>query len=208
MSKNGEPIKPQLDDRYWFSLSEALVSKSQENREQAANKLQNLVIWLWGIYTAFAAVGFALSGKALTFWTATLIAAASTSLIAVYWGTVWVQIPILVEFDPRSPTEIKDAFTKGIEIKNRRLKVTLFLSLVAAIMVSLALVLASVSKERESNVPGFVAAIHSTIGNRTLAVTAIVGQTKKVLICACPLPPGGKAVEDENKRSCLTFIPT
>ena len=54
-------VKPSIDDQFWFDWSKAHVEGALERRQQAFEKLQNLVLWLWGIYTTFAAVGFTLS---------------------------------------------------------------------------------------------------------------------------------------------------
>jgi hypothetical protein len=199
-----DPVKPKIDDRYWFTFSETLVSKAPEKFEQAASKLQTLVVWLWGLYTASAAVGFGLSGKALAFWPTLLIASASASLIAVYWGSVWVQAPVIVEFDPRSPTEIMKAYGSSVKVKAKRLKITLALSVLAAVMVSLALISASVSKQETPTAPAFEASIHSEDNRRTLAVTGTVGDAKKVTVYVQPLATGGKAKESRS----FTFMPT
>ena len=61
-----DPVVPKIDDRFWFDYSVGLINKGPDSRDQAAGKLQNLVIWLWGIYTSAAAIGFALSGKDLS----------------------------------------------------------------------------------------------------------------------------------------------
>lgn len=206
MSDANDSIKPKIDDRYWFTFSETLVSKASENREQAAGKFQNLVIWLWGIYTASATIGFTLSGKELSFWPTFLITAASASLIGVYWSTVWVQMPILVEFDPRSPTEIKEAYKRGAVAKDNRLKLTLFLSILAAFMVSLALIIASVSEEQKLAVPSFIASIHSKADKRILSITASVGQIKTVTVCLHPITPTSND-KSKDDRSFI-FMPT
>lgn len=171
---------PKIDEEYWFTFSETLIGKAQDRQEQAAEKLQNLVLWLWGIYTASAAVGFALAKKDIPLWPTLLIAAASASLIAVYWGTVWVRVPLLVEFDPRSPTEIEHAYAELIYARNRRLQITLVLSVVAAVAVTVSLVIASTIKE--SQPPGLTASIVSSRGNDAVAATARVGKTKEVRV--------------------------
>lgn len=206
MSNATDSIKPKIDDGYWFTLSETLISKASENREQAASRLQNLIIWLWGIYTASATVGFALSGKALSFWPTVLIAGASASLIAVYWSTVWVQMPILCEFDPRSPTEIKEAYKHGAVAKDHRLKLTIFLSVLAAFMVSLALITASVSKEQKPTVPPFIVSLHPKADKRILSITALVGPTKTVTVHVHPLTPTSTGLSNDDCN--FMFMPT
>ena len=186
------PVIPKIDDAYWFRYSEDLLTNAQKNREMAAATIQKLVIWLWGIYTASTAVGFTLSGKELTFWPAVIIASASGALIMVYWGTVWVQVPIQIEFDPRSPTEIKQAYNKSVEIKSRRLTVTLIASVVAAVMVSIALIVASVSKPVKHDFSEISTKIEKIDGKPVISIKAWVGETEKVMIKATHLLQNNK----------------
>ncbi len=187
MSQSGEPVKPFIDHAYWFDYSRKLIDGAQSRREAAAAAIQKLVIWLWGIYTASAAIGFSLSGKELSFWPAIIIAAASGALILVYWGTVWVQVPVTHGFDPRSPTEIEAAYNSAVKTKSFRLSVTLFGSVVAAIMVSLALMVASVSKPVKNDYSDITTSTEEQNGKRFLSITGWVGETDKVLVTVAPL---------------------
>lgn len=171
--------QPKLDDQYWFNLSETLANKALDARDQAAAKLQNLVLWLWGIYTSLAAVGFALAGKNLSPLHTALIVIASVCLIVVYWATVWVQMPKLVAFDPRSPDEIREkAYVENLLAKHVRLRITLFLALVASILVATALAVASLAKpEPAQQAPRLAAALAGSGEKRSVAVTGYVGKT-------------------------------
>jgi hypothetical protein len=166
--------------------------------------LQKLVVWLWGIYTAGAAVGFALSGKELEFWPTFVIAIPSGLLILVYWGTVWVQMPKLVAFDPRSPTEIEQAYSDILLTKNRRLGLTLLLSVVTAVMVSVGLVVASVDESADSDAPSLQAALRRVNGESIASVTAHVGKAPRADLRFEPLP-GSDGVRDSI---LMTVIPT
>lgn len=136
--------KPKVDDQYWFDLSQKLVDGGQTSRDAAALKLQNLALWLWGIYTASAAIGFTLAAKPISLQMQLLIASASAALIAIYWMSVWIQMPVALEFDPRAPAQIRKAYDEGVYIKSRRLHLALACSLPAAALVALALVTASI----------------------------------------------------------------
>jgi len=195
MSQPEKLIVPSVDHAYWFEYSKSLLDEALNKRETAAGAIQKLVVWLWGIYTASAAIGFTLSGKELSFWPAIIIAAASGSLIIVYWGTVWVQVPIAVSFDPRSPTEIKGAYNKAVKEKSFRLSVTLLGSVVAAIMVSVALMVASVSKPLKHDYSNISAKVSELGGKQILSVTAWVGETDEALVTATPLLAGDKKGE-------------
>lgn len=198
MSNGDKEIKPKLDDQYWFDFSENLTKNAVTKRDEAAGKLQNLAIWLWGIYTASAAVGFTLSGKSLSILPTILIAAASAGLIAVYWSTIWVQMPDLIEFDPRSPAEIKQAYSMLVTSKHRRLKFSLVLSVIAAVMVSLALLLASVP-QKQTGLPDFDAAITGVDKQRSLALTGSIPKATDVTVSIQPV--GGEKVTAIQQRT-------
>jgi len=201
MSQPAKQVVPLIDHAYWFEYSKKLIEGAQDKRDAAAASIQKLVVWLWGIYTASAAIGFTLSGKELSFWPAIVIAAASGSLIIVYWGTVWVQVPITIGFDPRSPTEIEQAYNKAVKTKSFRLSMTLLGSVVAAILVSLALMVASVSKPVQHDYSNVSAVIKEHNGKQVLSVTAWVGETNEVVVTATPLLPGDK--KGEATRSLI-----
>ena len=135
---------------------------------------------------------------------ALIIAAASGALILVYWGTVWVQVPIQIEFDPRSPTEIKTAYNKSVKIKSRRLSITLLGSVIAAIMVSFALIVASVSKPVKRDFSDIRASIETIDGKSMVSITAWVGETKKVSLTVTPV--SGK--EKSGKNITNVVLPT
>lgn len=175
--------QPKIDEQYWFNYSEGLVTKNQERAEQAADKLQNLVLWLWGIYTTLAAVGFTLSKKNLPDWAAWVIALTSVMLIVVYWCTAWVRIPKLVQFDPRSPSEIKDAYVKASEARAFRLAVTTAAALIAAVMVGASLVAASLAKEHsDPKSPSLDAVLYSEPNRSDVSIKAHVGTAAEATI--------------------------
>ncbi len=179
---NNKIIKPKIDDQFWFDYSLSLIGDAVPKREKAAEVIQKLVLWFWGVYTATATVGFALSDKNLSILPTIVIASASASLIAVYWCTAWILMPILVEFDPRSPTEISEAHKLTVESLNRRIKFTVAMSLIAAVLVSLSIILASISRNEATLETTFKASIFSMKNGQALAVTANVGQADSVMV--------------------------
>ena len=183
-------VRPKIDDAYWFDYSENLINQHLQSRNEAADKLQNLVLWLWGIYTTLSSVGFALSEKDISTDTKILIACGSAALIIVYWLTVWAQMPVLLKFDPRSPTQIKKAYVKSVTTKSRRLNITIFFSLIASIMVIWALMAASTSVAVTNFVPVFSSAISPVdTGATALAVNAKIGDATKVTLTVEPVTP-------------------
>lgn len=147
MTENKKPVKPTIDAQFWFDLSKEMVESSASKRNEAATKLQKFIAWLWGIYTASAAVGIALSKTSYSLPVIILIASPSAVLIFAYWLALWVQMPVPTRFDRRIPAEIRDAHKKGVKTKSWKLRWAIVLSLIAAVLVSLALIAASLSKQ-------------------------------------------------------------
>jgi hypothetical protein len=180
MSATVEPPRPEVDDQYWFDLSKEMVQGAASNRNEAAAKLQTMVVWLWGIYTASAAIGLALSKTSYPLIITILIASPSVFLIAAYWLAAWVQMPVGVQFDPRIPEDIKGAYTKGLKSKRQRLAVALAVSLFAAILVSASLIGASLSKQAAA--ADFQAYHHTQEGPDTIAVSGHLPPDTKIVL--------------------------
>ncbi len=197
---------PMINDQYWFEFSKLLVENAQQSREKIAEKLQALVVWLWGIYTAATSVGFALSNKDISAEILILIISGSLSLILVYWATVWVQLPIQVEFDPRSPTEIAQAYEEGMKIKNKRLKYTFLLTAFSIILVSAGFVATSTINHSNSDSYNFRAKIFDNKSKSYLALTAFVGKVDTVKITVTPVNESGD--KDMTNGKEFFFLPT
>ena len=164
--------KPSIDDAYWFRYSEKLVDAVSASAGDIAEKFRLMVVWLWSIYTVGATVGFTLAEKQLGWLSTGLIIFTSAWLIFVYWCAVWIQVPVAVSFDPRSPTQIKAAYIQGANTKKRRTKFTMWMSLVAAALVALSLALASLSPTRNSQAPNLKASLSQGPAPQQLSLTA------------------------------------
>lgn len=166
----GGEIKPKINDQFWFDYSEKLIN---ENRtDEAAKKLQNLVLWLWGIYTTYAVIGSNLQEQHFPLWVTILIALSSASLILVYWGTTWIQMPVETSFDPRCPSEIEGAYKKITTTKISRFNKTLGASLFSAFMVSISLILMSINSSNKHN--EFIAKVESLKEKKIITLTTYV----------------------------------
>src|SRR5690242_3503646 len=132
-------VSPALDDAYWFTYSKDIVEKAVTSRNEQAARFQTFIVWLWGIYTASAAVGLTLGSKNFPWYSTVLIALPSVILILAYWSTVYAQTPPYVGFDPRSPTEIMAAYDEGVRQKEKLLRKTKRWSLAAALAIGVAL---------------------------------------------------------------------
>jgi hypothetical protein len=169
------PSKPRIDEQYWFDFSDQLVQNTQQSPAEAAGRLQELVQWLWPLFTGGAAIGLSLSGQVFSWGRVALVAAASVALVAVYWCAVYVQLPVAVEFDPRSPTEIQNAYKIGATAKNRRLKWTMVLSIVATFLAACALVWTTVAPPPSATAPWFSASLQAHGNIYRLALSGEIG---------------------------------
>jgi hypothetical protein len=179
MAEESKKIVPQVDDAYWFDFSKKVVDTAITRRDEAAGNLQKLVLWLWGIYTSSATIGFALSGKELSFGYTLIIASASILLIFVYWCTVWIQLPSLVKFDVRSPDDIKEAYNTMVITRNKKMVFTVFLSIIATVMVSVGLMVASISKPEKTQA--------------SMEALLLVGQNENIVSFSGALPNASSA---------------
>lgn len=181
---------PKVNDAFWFTYSETMVTQSQAAREKAAEKLQALAVWLWGIYTTYAAVGFALAKHALSGWEKLLVISASAALIAVYWGATWVHMPVVVRFDPRAPEDIRNAYDLSVKVKHTRLWWTLLWSVIAAGLVAMAIITVSLAQEKPTEAPPkelqIQALTHKRKTGLSLAVTCYVGKVNEAEIQTDP----------------------
>ena len=162
---NAPPI-PQVNDGYWFNYSKALVDGALKSRDDVAEKLQAFVGWLWSLYTAGAAVGLGLGKLSLGFAGSVVIGSPVVVLVGVYWLTIWVRTPELMQFDPRIPKDIERVYEHNLLMKQRRLRLTLGAAGFAAVIVAWAL---------------FYAATVSSSGSPRVAGTIVTNQATTAL---------------------------
>jgi hypothetical protein len=136
---NSNPPTPRINDAYWFDYSKSIVDGALKARDDAADKLQAFVGWLWVLYTAGAAVGINLGKLSLGVGATALVSAPVIALMIVYWLTILVRTPTLLQFDPRVPQEIASVYEHNVLRKQRRLRITLILAAVAGGLVATAL---------------------------------------------------------------------
>ena len=184
--------KPIVDDQFWFELSKEIVKNAPDKQNEAGAKLQTLIVWLWGIYTAGATVGISLSKTSYSLPTILLIASPSIVLIVAYWVAVWVQMPINAKFDPRIPKDIMRAYLKGVKTKSWRLAIALSLSLIAASLVSSALIAASLSKQATS--PNFKAYHYVRDDYDIIALSGRFPADTKINLRIASFPPSGSPI--------------
>lgn len=140
------PVTPLIDDRYWFARSKELVDRGSSAYSDAAAKLQTTLVWLWGLYTAGAAVGLALAKAKFSVSTTAWTALPSVLMPIAYWTTTWVQMPAHADFDARAPAAIREAVNASVSEKRFRLRWAQLASFLATASVAASLFAAAFSK--------------------------------------------------------------
>jgi hypothetical protein len=141
--------KPAVDDQFWFYQSKKFIEGAPKARLEAATSLQKMMGWLWSAYTAGAFLAIGMTNTPYSWPALTMIIIPCPALIIGYWSAVWARIPTSVSFDPRSPEDIEHAYSSSSKIMRHRLRIALVTSLFAAILVSIALLVAA-NKASES----------------------------------------------------------
>ena len=166
--------EPAITDAFWFRMSEGMVSGARDRWDQAAQRLQTLVVWLWAILAAGAGIGAGLAGHPLGRVGLALAILASAVLVAAYWASVWAQEPATLRFDPRAPAQISRAYDKAVASARRRVTTTLAFSLVGAALVVSAL--------------SFAAMRPAAGGSPTLAAATVAAPCSLVAVTAHVAP--------------------
>lgn len=175
--------EPKVDHQFWFDFSAKLVGSAIERRDEAAGRLQSLIVWLWTIYTATAAAGFALTERELPTGLAVLVAAPSVLLVLAYFATVWARNPVLREFDPRVPEDIEARlYSTTVRRKQWRLGIALSLAGLAAAGVACALVAAALHRSEGYSYPVVEASLEPLDETFHLVATTRLPKGKEICV--------------------------
>jgi hypothetical protein len=191
---------PQINNQFWFDFAKEWVQQSVTKLEGASAKIQTMVGWLWGVYTAGASIGVALTRLSYPSYVNILIATPSVLLIAAYCLAAQVQMPTKIIADPNTPSKIQMDYANLVASKYNRLKWSLGFTFSAAIMVAVALVGASFN--RQSSAPSFQAAMHTQNGRDTVAVTGHFTPDTEVVLTIASYP----GTEGSNVLKELPYV--
>jgi hypothetical protein len=175
-SRNSGP-RPAIDDGFWFDLSKTLIIDAAARQTEAAARVQNLVGWLWTVYTATVAAG-SLFGNLSSSEMGTLVVPAILLIIA-YASTVKAQIPLIVAFDPRSPDDIEEAYDITTRTRSRWLSMASVLAALATAVMIAVLVFLSRHSEKQS-----LLRVYGVVGGdpRRLLVEGTFDQVDAILV--------------------------
>jgi hypothetical protein len=139
--------QPKVDDQFWFDQSRDAIEQASKRLTEAASRIGTTLIWLWSAYTAAVSVGSAFGAKYDIPLAAEVILVIPIPLLLLgYVFANWAQVNPLVEFDPRVPQEIIDAFSESMRIRWKRLNIAVWLAIFAAVLVATAIATASIAK--------------------------------------------------------------
>jgi hypothetical protein len=143
-----------INNEYWLDYAKKEVDNSVTSVNDAAAKLEKMVLWFWSLYTASFTIGVSINAIDAPTWVLILLASPIVLLIMTYWLCVWAQLPILSHhpYDPRVPVEIIKAYNFGQLKKDRHLRFAQTLSLVAALFLGIALFSFSFVHKKEATV--------------------------------------------------------
>lgn len=174
-------VQPQINDAYWFAFSKTLVDGALKSRDDAADKLQGFVGWLWTIYTAGAVIGINLGKLSLGFWPSLLVGSPVVALVGVYWMTIWVRTPEVTAFDARVPKQIEYAYERNLKEKQRKLLITLICTAIAGALTASAIGYASVASSA-AQTPRLNVQIAGELESRTIFVSGNAPDAPNVVL--------------------------
>lgn len=141
-------MPPKIDDQFWFDRSEEMIKSAVGRLNSWADKIKDYVVWAFTIYTG--SIIFTVEYKKINEgWILVILVVPYVFLFGVYWYTQAFQQPKDVSFDPRSPTQIRDAYLKGYEEKSKKTSLITALSFLSLISVALALITAFILKNAQ-----------------------------------------------------------
>jgi hypothetical protein len=181
-----------VDDEYWLKYAKTSIESSITSRNQGAAKLETMVLWFWGLYTASFTIGVSINLIEASVPVLILLASPVVLLIFSYWFCVLAQLPVNAEFDANIPFEIKEAYNSGLKVKNTRFKIALASTFVSALLLGTALFSLSFVHKKDH-----------------YAITASFSDKKDVIIISGTLPKNTivKTTIDSvaNSKSKKTF---
>jgi hypothetical protein len=130
-----------INNEYWLEYAKKSVDTSVTSINDAAAKLEKMVLWFWSLYTASFTIGVSINAIEAPTFVLVLLATPIALLIMTYWLCVWVQLPIMSHhpYDPRVPVEIIKSFNYGHLKKDKHMRLALVLSFLSALFLATAL---------------------------------------------------------------------
>jgi hypothetical protein len=124
-----------VGDRFWLGYAQELVKAAVSAPDRRAEQLINGIAWFWTVYSAAVLVVFTTRSQAPPLWISIILVSPTVLLVVAYWVASRVRVPILIEFDPRVPSQIEAAHSQAVSRKNQLLSVAEGVTALAAVCV-------------------------------------------------------------------------
>lgn len=139
----GDPVATPADE-FWLGYGAEMIRSAIDRRDQAADKLQAYVAWLWSIFTAATTLGFSFAKLGTTLPVIALVVATQVALIIAYGLCTRVRLPVDTAIVANSPETIVAAYRCTVAEKRKRLRKAFVATSVSVALVGVALAVASV----------------------------------------------------------------
>jgi hypothetical protein len=136
-------ITVKVDDQFWLDYAGDMVKGAVDRRDQAADKLQAYVAWLWPIFTAGTSLGFAFAKLNTDWYVVLLVVVTQIGLLVAYGLCVLVRMPVDSSIVTSSPETIMAAYSRTVYQKRKRLHVALVATGLGVALMGFALTVAS-----------------------------------------------------------------
>jgi hypothetical protein len=125
-----------VDELFWLDQAAEFVEQGLEKLDQGGQRVATAMAWFWTAYTtsitaAFAIIDIRMESRFI-FW----IVAPGISLFAAYALATWASLPIPIQFNVNMPEKIKSAYELLLEKKRLRLRISLWLASLSAVLVA------------------------------------------------------------------------
>jgi hypothetical protein len=134
--------KNEANDLFWLNMGAEVIYNSVQTRREAVTRLQQTIVWVFGVYTSisFASVVFS-DKKHLDSTALILFGFAFAFLILAYWLATVAAFPALEAFYPNAVASIRTALTEALKKNSRWFNSAMALSGVGTLLYSLAILM-------------------------------------------------------------------
>jgi hypothetical protein len=175
MTPNNEKKIAIVGDEFWLSHAATLISNATTTYGKAGEKLSSALVWYWGIYSGIVSIGTILSVDQITIPVIFVGCFSAISLIVAYSFALFIQLPTELQFDPRSPTQIKRAYLHYIKSQEIRYRWAIWAVSISLSLFILTIVLFVVAKNGFTSIEGTVKIEQRAVSNKEFAIYILGG---------------------------------
>lgn len=132
-----------IDRDYWLDFAKDGIAKGIQSREDAAEKLDVFLTWVWGIYTSVFALASLLNYMSGSIWQLLFVSQPVLIIMLSRFACKMVEMPSMSDkanADPNVVPEIIDGYIIIVRDKKRKLRNAVLLTIVSILSLCAALV--------------------------------------------------------------------